>query len=139
MQGRRSSKNEAETPSQGTSKIEQSQWSWGNFPPKLRPRTMLLKMLQWKGGLSHHPSVCLDASSAASQVRHHPHLVGRWPRRQRVTNLCLHPGRDLSASSYIRTGGRSCGLSREQHFGLRNAPAEGAKIYLQSSPRTSLT
>lgn len=109
-----------------------------SFLPKPRPRRMHLKTLKREGGLSHHTSICLDANSASPKVRYHLPPGGKMAQGQRVTNLPLYPGRDLSASSYIRTGDCSCWIVQGAAFWLEKCSSGGVKIYLLSSPQAHL-
>lgn len=105
----------------------------GQCFPKPRPMRMHPKMLQGEDGLSHHSTICLEASSAAPKVRHHLPPGGDMAQRQKVANLPLYPGKDLSASS--EQGTAAVGLSREQHFGLRNVPVEVLRFIYQAQSR----
>ena len=117
----------------GQARIEQVTVLLGQCFPKPKPMRMHPKTLQGEDGLSHHSTICLEASSAASKVRHHLPPGGDTAQRQKVTNLPLYPGKDLSASS--EQGTAAVGLSREQHFGLRNVPVEVLRFIYQAQSR----
>lgn len=117
----------------GQARIEQVTVVLGQCFPKPRQMRMHVKMLQGEDGLSHHSPICLEASSAAPKVRHHLPPGGDTTQRQKVTNLPLYPGRDLSASSEQETA--AVGLSREQHFGLRNVLVEVLRFIYHAQSR----
>lgn len=117
----------------GQARIEQVTVVLGQCFPKPRQMRMHPKMLQGEDGLSHHSPICLEASSAAPKVRHHLPPGGDMTQRQKVTNLPLYPGRDLSASSEQETA--AVGLSREQHFGLRNVLVEVLRFIYHTQSR----
>lgn len=118
-------------------RCSRSQWYLANFPPKPRPRRIHLKALQRESGLSHHTSICPDANSVALRLSIASHLRGHGSGgKGSLPSLVIQRERPIGLLLHQETA--AVGLSREQHFGLRNVPTQGAKIYLLSSPQAHL-